>query len=449
MAETTEPTPIASESKAVALTTAPDAAPPAGEAVSARDTVAAKTTTVTAVEASSAAAESPSVTEDAAHAPPLTTQDPVGDDLPPSTGSQDPPSQPHAALHVLPQSFPAPPSTTAEAAPAETERETPQKSVPTADASTPEVPATSPSTAATAVSTIPTSAAVPASVSSVTSAAATVPTAIGSATVTSVTASATPVVSAVSATSTSVAATAAVSTASTTTAAVVTATGSATSTSGAVTTSVSTTSTGAVTTPSPKPAPLVIPTTSSTAPTTNTMSPAKPLTPTSPMSTDRRTSLSVDDVKLKPRLSSVYQKSAMTLQAAVNSGMLNEVKFSLESLAPEVLASAPQDKMTPLHSAILRGMTPIAVEIIGNPHINIDIEDAQGWTPLHHASLLGYADVVAKLLDKTHPLPRLDLAANGEPKCTPLKLARSKKHTKLAELLLAAGAQNDGCCTLM
>ena len=74
----------------------------------------------------------------------------------------------------------------------------------------------------------------------------------------------------------------------------------------------------------------------------------------------------------------------------------------------------------------------------------MDAKDEDGWTPLHLAAQNGNTKVATLLLKAGAAINAKD--KNGK---TPLYYAVDFGNSDTAELLRAAGAKNPSCCTIM
>jgi hypothetical protein len=101
-----------------------------------------------------------------------------------------------------------------------------------------------------------------------------------------------------------------------------------------------------------------------------------------------------------------------------------------------------------LHQAAAEGR-PVAVELLLDLGVPIDLPGQMGGTPLHHAAWWGHGDVVALLLERGADPHRLNddgstalAAAAGGSFHSPGPIAGGgTDHQRIAELLVAAGAQ--------
>jgi hypothetical protein len=86
--------------------------------------------------------------------------------------------------------------------------------------------------------------------------------------------------------------------------------------------------------------------------------------------------------------------------------------------------------MPMLSHTICQGHYVTVRMIIGNPNINIEETDLQGFTPLHHATFYGDVDIVKCLLERGSNM----YAKNNEGD-SPSDLASKRGHTKVVQKL--------------
>lgn len=55
--------------------------------------------------------------------------------------------------------------------------------------------------------------------------------------------------------------------------------------------------------------------------------------------------------------------------------------------------------MTPLHRASCIGSIPIILLLVDQAHVNVNAQDSDGWTSLHHAMAEGHGDAAVKLVE--------------------------------------------------
>jgi hypothetical protein len=89
---------------------------------------------------------------------------------------------------------------------------------------------------------------------------------------------------------------------------------------------------------------------------------------------------------------------------------------------------------TVLHEAIVRGADDCANILLGDPRLNIDIPDNQGWTPLFWAANRGSTAIVEKLIKMKCPVNIRDLSGN-----TALHESAECGHLPIVQLLMQAG----------
>lgn len=93
---------------------------------------------------------------------------------------------------------------------------------------------------------------------------------------------------------------------------------------------------------------------------------------------------------------------------------------------------------TPLHNAILRGLTEVVEMLVKVPGILLEIRDNDGDTPLHKATLRGQYDIVVALINA-----RAKVNATGNGCATPLHLAAMNGFVWIAKALLKANADKE------
>lgn len=99
---------------------------------------------------------------------------------------------------------------------------------------------------------------------------------------------------------------------------------------------------------------------------------------------------------------------------------------------------------TPLHLACQVGNLEGVTVLLKNKHIKLDAKDGNGDTPLHEACFHGKKGVTKTLLDVMKESNKLHLMTvkNGVG-LTPFHLACQKGHCKIAELLIGYFSSND------
>jgi ankyrin repeat protein len=103
-----------------------------------------------------------------------------------------------------------------------------------------------------------------------------------------------------------------------------------------------------------------------------------------------------------------------------------------------------EDTFTPLHHAVLNGHQRVVDMLICNGE-PIDSRDGSSRTPLHLASMVGYPQIVSRLITGTKADVKTEVNAQDNGGRTPLHYAASYGYDKVTTLLLAANANfNDG-----
>jgi ankyrin repeat protein len=97
---------------------------------------------------------------------------------------------------------------------------------------------------------------------------------------------------------------------------------------------------------------------------------------------------------------------------------------------------ASSDGTTPLIAAVKVGNNEVAELLLVADGIKAGAADEEGWTALHYAAQRGDTEAVRLLLEK-----KVDVNAQSKSGDTPLKLASSKGHTEVEQVLTAAGAR--------
>jgi hypothetical protein len=92
------------------------------------------------------------------------------------------------------------------------------------------------------------------------------------------------------------------------------------------------------------------------------------------------------------------------------------------------------ERLSALHIASRLGYDDVAKVLLDLCKVNLQDED--GYTPLHHAAEKGHIKVVQLLLDKSGP--QINIRSNSQ--STPLCLAASKGHETVVKLLIDRGA---------
>jgi type 1 glutamine amidotransferase len=122
-----------------------------------------------------------------------------------------------------------------------------------------------------------------------------------------------------------------------------------------------------------------------------------------------------------------------TIDEAIARGDLDDVRLHLK-LRPESAQRGKDAGLTPLHQAILRNRTEIAMLLL-DAGANVDARDRSARTPLHLAVERGNLALVQALLARRARPNERD--RNG---WTPLHLAAAKDRVPLVRALLAGGA---------
>jgi uncharacterized protein len=122
-----------------------------------------------------------------------------------------------------------------------------------------------------------------------------------------------------------------------------------------------------------------------------------------------------------------------TIDEAIARGGVEDVKVLVDR-DPAILRGEGGAKLAPLHQAILRRKTAIAMFLLERG-ADINTADNAGRTPLHLAVERGDRAVLAALLERKAELVRRDRIG-----WTPLHHAAAKNQVEVARLLLDGGA---------
>ena len=126
--------------------------------------------------------------------------------------------------------------------------------------------------------------------------------------------------------------------------------------------------------------------------------------------------------------------ASMTIDEAIARGDLPEVQRLVEA-DPERASQGAHPKLTPLHQAILRKRTKIALALIA-ASADLNATDSSKRTPAHLAVERNLPELIAPLAEEGAKLSELDAVG-----WTPLHWAAAKDQLKMAEALIAAGAE--------
>ncbi|KAI0263804.1 ankyrin repeat-containing domain protein, partial [Gloeopeniophorella convolvens] len=129
------------------------------------------------------------------------------------------------------------------------------------------------------------------------------------------------------------------------------------------------------------------------------------------------------------------------LQAAARRGDLRTIQFLLREGADlllerhaDVSICGPQ-RRTPLSIASERGHTDVVRCLLGDPRIDVNAAENEGYVALQNASLNGHLEIVQLLLQH-HP----DVNVQNSKGQTSLYVASMKGHAKIAQCLIDNGA---------
>ena len=125
--------------------------------------------------------------------------------------------------------------------------------------------------------------------------------------------------------------------------------------------------------------------------------------------------------------------ASMTIDEAIARGDLREVERQLEADS-ELSSQGAHPRMAPLHQAILRKRTEIALALIA-ADADVNAVDSSQRTPVHLAVERNLPELIPALAERGAKLSELDAVG-----WTPLHWAAAKDQLEMAKALIAAGA---------
>ncbi|XP_044751749.1 serine/threonine-protein phosphatase 6 regulatory ankyrin repeat subunit B-like [Coccinella septempunctata] len=132
----------------------------------------------------------------------------------------------------------------------------------------------------------------------------------------------------------------------------------------------------------------------------------------------------------------IQHKNKMLLQHAVEKGNFNITKLLLENMpVPEATNFKSEGGVTPLESAVRSERGDIVDLLVANG-ADVNIQNADGNSPLHIACQKGSLDMVTRLLT----CPNVDFDARNKAGYTPLNLAFDSKNLMKVDRLILSGA---------